>query len=75
MNEGIDKSCGGRGGDVEGECREDKRGCEAASTYLLGSHFDQTGDLLETKHYMALVREITVILGDIAFLGVEAKWS
>ena len=75
MDECVNKSCGRRSGDVEGECGEDKRSCEAASAYLLGSHFNQTGDLLETKHYMALVREITVILGDIAFLGVEAKWG
>lgn len=71
----LDESycCGS--GDVESECREDKRGCEAASTYLLGGNFDETSDVLETEHDVTLVREVAIILSDFAFRGVEAKWA
>jgi hypothetical protein len=75
LKKGLDKSYGCRGGDVESECGEDKRGCEAASTYLLRGNFDEPSDFLESEHDMTLVREITVILSDFAFLGVEARWA
>lgn len=74
LKEGLDEPCGCRGGDVESECGEDEWGCEAAGTYLLGDNVDKTSYLLKSEHDVALVREIAIILGDFALLGVEAGW-
>ena len=74
LEEGLDKSHGCRSRDVESECGEDKRGCEAAGAYLLGGNVDETTDIFEAKHDLTLVREVSIILGDSTFLGVEVRW-
>jgi len=74
LEEGLDKSHGCRGGDVESECREDKRGCEAAGADLLGGNVDETTDIFEAEDDLTLVREVSIILGDFTSLGVEPRW-
>ena len=73
LKEGLDESYGRRGRDVESERGEDKRSCEATSTDLMRGNFDETGDFLESKHDMTLVREVAIVLCDFAFLGVETR--
>ena len=74
LNKGFDNSCGRGGGDIESECREDEWGGEAAGTYLMGCDVDKTRDFLESKDDMTFVGEVSIILSDFAFRGVEARW-
>ena len=60
-------------GDIESEDREDKQSCEATRTDLMRGNFDETSDFLESEHNMTLVREVAIVLGNFAFLGVEAR--
>ena len=73
LKEGLDEPCGCRGRDVESERREDEWGSETTGTQLLGDNVDEASDFLKSEHDMTLVREITIILSDFAFLGVETK--
>ena len=55
LEEGLDKSCGRGGGDIEGECREYEWGCEAAGANLMGGNVDEARYFLESKDDVTFV--------------------
>jgi hypothetical protein len=57
-----DKPPYSRGGDIQRESGENKRGSETPRTQLVGNDVYQPGDLFEPEYDMALVGEVSVVL-------------